>query len=164
MQKIDKDNIKIILVEPQLSENIGTAARAMLNFGLESLYLVSPKQNHLSLKAIRACAGANSVLENAKIYNSVEDAISNTSYVFACTVRKRDMVKPYCGPLELSNIFNSLKRKTNIGIMFGREKSGLTNEQVSYADMILQIPTNPKFSSLNLAQAVAIIALSLIHI
>ena len=158
MQKIDKNNIKIILVEPQLSENIGTAARAMLNFGLESLYLVAPKQNHLSLKAIRASAGANSVLESAKIYNSVEEAISNTSYVFACTVRKRDMVKPYCGPLELNNIFNSLKRKTNIGIMFGREKSGLTNEQVSFADMILQIPTNPKFSSLNLAQAVAIIA------
>ena len=158
MQKIDKNNIKIILVEPQLSENIGTAARAMLNFGLESLYIVTPKQNHLSLKAIRASAGANSVLENAKIYNSVEEAISNTSYVFACTVRKRDMVKPYCGPVELNNIFNSLKRKTNIGIMFGREKSGLTNEQVSFADMILQIPTNPKFSSLNLAQAVAIIA------
>jgi len=158
MQKIDKNNIKIILVEPQLSENIGTAARAMLNFGLESLYLVSPKQNHLSLKAIRACAGANSVLENAKIYNSVADAISNTSYVFACTVRKRDMVKPYCGPLELNNIFNTLKRKTNIGIMFGREKSGLTNQQVSLADMVLQIPTNPKFSSLNLAQAVAIIS------
>ena len=158
MQKIDKNNIKIILVEPQLSENIGTAARAMLNFGLESLYLVAPKQNHLSLKAIRASAGAKSVLENAKIYNNVEEAISNTSYAFACTVRKRDMVKPYCGPLELSNIFNTLKRKTNIAIMFGREKSGLTNEQVSFADMILQIPTNPKFSSLNLAQAVAIIA------
>ena len=68
------------------------------------------------------------------------------------------MLKTYCGPLELNNIFNMLKRKTNIGIMFGREKSGLTNEQVSFADMILQIPTNPKFSSLNLAQAVAIIA------
>ena len=158
MQKIDKKNIKIILVEPQLSENIGTAARAMLNFGLESLYIVAPKQNHLSLKSIRASAGANSVLENAKIYKDVEDAISNISYVFACTIRKRDMVKPYCGPLELNNIINSLKRKTNIGIMFGREKSGLTNEQVSFADMILQIPTNPKFSSLNLAQAVAIIA------
>ena len=110
MQKIDKNNIKIILVEPQLSENIGTAARAMLNFGLESLYIVAPKQNHLSLKAIRASAGANGVLENAKIYTNIEDAISTTSYVLACTVRKRDMVKPYCGPLELNNIFNSLKR------------------------------------------------------
>lgn len=158
MQKIDKDKIKIILVEPQLSENIGTAARAMLNFGLDSLSLVSPKQNHLSLKSIRASAGADFVLENAKIYQSVEEAISNTSYVFACTVRKRDMVKPYCGPIELVNIFNSLSKKSNVGIMFGREKSGLTNEQVSYADMILQIPTDPKFSSLNLAQAVAIIS------
>ena len=158
MQKIDKDKIKIILVEPQLSENIGTAARAMLNFGLVSLSLVSPKQNHLSLKSIRASAGADFVLENAKIYQSVEEAISNTSYVFACTVRKRDMVKPYCGPMELSNIFSNLSKKSNVGIMFGREKSGLTNEQVSYADMILQIPTNPNFSSLNLAQAVAIIS------
>ena len=158
MQKIDKDKIKIILVEPQLSENIGTAARAMLNFGLDSLSLVSPKQNHLSLKSIRASAGADFVLENAKIYQSVEEAISNTSYVFACTVRKRDMVKPYCGPMELNNIFSSLAKKSNVGIMFGREKSGLTNEQVSYADMILQIPTDPKFSSLNLAQAVAIIS------
>ena len=158
MQKIDKDKIKIILVEPQLSENIGTAARAMLNFGLDSLSLVSPKQNHLSLKSIRASAGADFVLENAKIYQSVEEAISNTSYVFACTVRKRDMVKPYCGPMELANIFSTLPKKSNVGIMFGREKSGLTNEQVSYADMILQIPTDPKFSSLNLAQAVAIIS------
>ena len=158
MQKIDKNKIKIILVEPQLSENIGTAARAMLNFGLNSLSLVSPKQNHLSLKSIRASAGADFVLKNAKIYQSVEEAISNTSYVFACTVRKRDMVKPYCGPIELVNIFNSLSKKSNVGIMFGREKSGLTNEQVSYADMILQIPTDPKFSSLNLAQAVAIIS------
>ena len=158
MQKIDKDKIKIILVEPQLSENIGTAARAMLNFGLDSLSLVSPKQNHLSLKSIRASAGADFVLENAKIYQSVEEAISNTSYVFACTVRKRDMVKPYCGPMELSKIFSTLSKKSNVGIMFGREKSGLTNEQVSYADMILQIPTDPKFSSLNLAQAVAIIS------
>ena len=158
MQKIDKNNIKIILVEPQLSENIGTVARAMLNFGLESLYIVSPKQNHLSVKAIRASAGANGVLENAKIYTNIEDAISTTSYVLACTVRKRDMVKPYCGPEELSNIFNILNRKSSVGIMFGREKSGLTNEHVSFADMILQIPTNPKFSSLNLAQAVAIIA------
>ena len=158
MQKIDKNRIKIILVEPQLSENIGTAARAMLNFGLNSLSLVSPKQNHLSLKSIRASAGADFVLKNAKIYQSVEEAISNTSYVFACTVRKRDMVKPYCGPMELENIFSSLSKKSNVGIMFGREKSGLTNEQVSYADMILHIPTDPKFSSLNLAQAVAIIS------
>ena len=97
-------------------------------------------------------------MENAKIYQSVEEAISNTSYVFACTVRKRDMVKPYCGPMELNNIFSTLSKKSNVGIMFGREKSGLTNEQVSYADMILQIPTDPKFSSLNLAQAVAIIS------
>ena len=120
--------------------------------------LISPKQNHLSLKSIRASAGADFVLENAKIYQSVEEAISNTSYVFACTVRKRDMVKPYCGPMELTNIFSTLSKKSNVGIMFGREKSGLTNEQVSYADMILQIPTDPKFSSLNLAQAVAIIS------
>ncbi len=158
MQKIDKNKIKIILVEPQLSENIGTSSRAMLNFGLKSLRLVSPKQNHLSLKSIRASAGASKVLENAKIFKNVEEAISDTSYVFACTVRKRDMVKPYCGPMELSNIFNSLPDNCNIGIMFGREKSGLTNQQVSLADMVLQIPTNPKFSSLNLAQAVAIIS------
>ena len=158
MQKIDKDKIKIILVEPQLSENIGTSARAMLNFGLESLSLVSPKQNHLSLRSVRASAGADFVLKNARTFQSVEEAISDTSYVFACTVRKRDMVKPYCGPAELKNILSSLPKKSNVGIMFGREKSGLTNEQISFADMILQIPTNPKFSSLNLAQAVAIIS------
>ena len=158
MQKIDKDKIKIILVEPQLSENIGTSARAMLNFGLESLSLVSPKQNHLSLRSVRASAGADFVLKNARTFQSVEEAISDTSYVFACTVRKRDMVKPYCGPAGLKNIFSSLPKKSNVGIMFGREKSGLTNEQISFADMILQIPTNPKFSSLNLAQAVAIIS------
>ena len=122
MQKIDKNKIKIILVEPQLSENIGTSSRAMLNFGLKSLRLVSPKQNHLSLKSIRASAGASKVLENAKIFKNVEEAISDTSYVFACTVRKRDMVKPYCGPMELSNIFNSLPDNCNIGYYVWKRK------------------------------------------
>ena len=158
MQKIEKNKIKIILVEPQLSENIGTSARAMLNFGLTKLYLVSPKQNHLSKKSLNASAGADTVLKKAKIFDSLEDALESVSYVFACTIRDRDMIKPFCGPIELSNIINSIDSKFNIGIMFGREKSGLTNNQVSYANTIVQIPTNQKFSSLNLAQAVAIIA------
>ena len=158
MQKIDKNKIKIILVEPQLSENIGTTARAMLNFDLNNLYLVSPKQNHLSLRSLKASAGADKILNETKIFNNLEDALSEISYVFACTVRKRDMIKPAYGPEGLINIINSLSSKSNIGILFGREKSGLTNEHISYADTIIQIPTNSKFSSLNLAQAVVIIA------
>ena len=158
MQKIEKNKIKIILVEPQLSENIGTSARAMLNFGLTNLYIISPKQNHLSKRSLSASAGADFVLKKAKIFECLEDALENISYVFACTVRNRDMIKPFCGPLELSNIINNIDNKFNIGIMFGREKSGLTNNQVSYANRIVQIPTNKKFSSLNLAQSVAIIA------
>jgi tRNA/rRNA methyltransferase len=158
MQKIDKSKIKIILVEPQLSENIGTTARAMLNFDLNNLYLVSPKQNHLSLRSLKASAGADKILNETKIFNNLEDALSEISYVFACTVRKRDMIKPAYGPEGLINIINSLSSKSNIGILFGREKSGLTNEHISYADTIIQIPTNSKFSSLNLAQAVVIIA------
>lgn len=158
MQKIDKSKIKIILVEPQLSENIGTTARAMLNFGLDNLYIISPKQNHLSLKSLKASAGADKILNKAKIFNNLEDALAEISYVFACTVRKRDMIKPSCGPEDLVNTINSLNNKSNIGILFGREKSGLTNEHISYSDTIIQIPTNSKFSSLNLAQAVVIIA------
>ena len=158
MQKIDKSKIKIILVEPQLSENIGTTARAMLNFNFDNLYLVSPKQNHLSLRSLKASAGADQVLSKARIFDNLEDALTEISYVFACTVRNRDMIKSACGPEELSNIINTIDNKSNVGILFGREKSGLTNEHVSYADKIIQIPTNSKFSSLNLAQAVVIIA------
>ena len=158
MKKINKDNIKVILAEPQLSENIGMTARAMLNFGLHQLYLINPKQDHLSKKSINASAGAEKVLRNAKVFNNLEDSISSLNHLFACTVRARDMIKPTCGPEELYNKINILDNKSNIGILFGREKSGLSNFQISFADTIVEIPTSPEFSSLNLAQAVIIIA------
>ena len=92
MKKINKDNIKIILAEPQLSENIGMTARAMLNFGLHQLYLINPKQDHLSKKSINASAGAERVLRKAKVFNNLEESISNLNHLFACTVRTRDMI------------------------------------------------------------------------
>ena len=158
MKKINKDNIKIILAEPQLSENIGMTARAMLNFGLHQLFLINPEQDHLSKKSISASAGAEKVLRNAKVFNNIEDSISSLNHLFACTVRTRDMIKPTCGPEDLYNKINILDNKSNIGILFGREKSGLSNFQISFADTIVEIPTSPEFSSLNLAQAVIIIA------
>ena len=97
-----KNNISIILVEPQLGENIGTTARAMLNFGFENLILVNPRDDWPNEYAIKAAAGANIVINNANIYKSLEDSLENFSYVFSTTIRPRDMVKPVFGLEEMS--------------------------------------------------------------
>ena len=157
-KKILKNNISIILVEPQLGENIGTTARAMLNFGFENLILVNPRDDWPNEYAIKAAAGAIKVIENARVFKNLEDALSEFNFAFSTTIRPRDMVKPVNGLEKMAEkSYEKLEMKQKIAFIFGREKSGLTNHQISLTDEIIEIPTNKDFSSLNLAQAVILV-------
>jgi len=157
-KKILKNNISIILVEPQLGENIGTTARAMLNFGFENLILVNPRDDWPNEYAIKAAAGAIKVIEKTRVFKNLEDAISEFNFAFSTTIRPRDMVKPVNGLEKMAEkSYKKLEMKQKIAFIFGREKSGLTNHQISLTDEIIEIPTNKNFSSLNLAQAVILV-------
>lgn len=157
-KKILKNNISIILVEPQLGENIGTTARAMLNFGFENLILVNPRDDWPNEYAIKAAAGAIKVIEKTRVFKNLEDAMSEFNFAFSTTIRPRDMVKPVNGLEKMAEkSYKKLEMKQKIAFIFGREKSGLTNHQISLTDEIIEIPTNKNFSSLNLAQAVILV-------
>ncbi len=148
----------IILVEPQLGENIGTAARAMLNCGLTELRLVRPRDGWPNAKAVAAASGADRVLEGARLFESVAEAIADLRHVYATTARNRYMVKriatPRAAALEMRRL---VAAGEGCGILFGRERSGLVNDDIALADTVLSVPLNPGFSSLNLAQAVLLV-------
>jgi len=146
----------IVLVRPQLGQNIGKAARAMLNFGLTEMRLVAPRDGWPNPDAGPAASGADVVLERAQVFATVEAAIADCSTVYASTVRRRDLVMPVVGPEEMaSNIAASPQRSA---ILFGPERSGLETEEVALAKAIVTVPINPEFASLNLAQAVILLA------
>jgi tRNA/rRNA methyltransferase len=148
----------IILVEPQLGENIGAVARAMLNCGLTDLRLVAPRDGWPSEPARAAAAGADVVIDGARVFETLEAAIADLRLVLATTARLRDMVKPILSPEEaVSRVVAAGARGEGAGILFGRERSGLTNDQVTLADAAVTFPLNPGFTSLNLAQAVLLI-------
>jgi len=148
----------IILVEPQLAENIGTTSRAMYNCGLTDLRLVNPRQDWLSPKALAASSGATNVLEAAQVHQSSEEAIADLEFVAATTARSRDNVKPVWTPHHAGGeLVARASANIKLGILYGREKSGLRNEDVSLADVIIEVPLNPAYSSLNLAQAVLVV-------
>jgi tRNA/rRNA methyltransferase len=142
------------MVKPQLAENVGTAARAMYNCGVTDLRLVQPREDHLTEKAIAASTGAEKVLRNAQLYESTEDAIADLNIVFATTARPRDMVKPVYHPKLAATKVLELPDGGRAGFLFGREKAGLENDDVALADAIVEVPLNPDYCSLNLAQAV----------
>jgi len=148
-----------VLVEPQLGENIGAAARAMLNFGLSGLRLVAPRDGWPNPAAAAMASGAAAVIDGAEVCDSVEQAIADCAYVLATTARPREMLLPVLDPAEAGA---QLKARTLRGercaVLFGRERAGLANEDVMRADAILSIPVNPAFASLNLAQAAVIVA------
>ncbi|MBR0552616.1 RNA methyltransferase [Stakelama marina] len=146
----------IVLVRPQLGENIGKAARAMLNFGLTELRLVSPRDGWPNPSAGPAASGADIVLEGAKVFDSVADATADCAHVFATTVRKRGVVKPVLTPEEAGKQIHAGPGKS--AILFGPERSGLETDDVALARTIITVPINPEFSSLNLAQAVILVA------
>jgi tRNA/rRNA methyltransferase len=145
----------IILVKPQLGENIGFAARAMANFGLTDLRLVAPRDGWPSDKARAAAAGAAFVVDQATVYPSVADAIGELNFVLAATARPREMVKTVLSPESAADELRRRgKRAERTGILFGPERSGLDNDTIALADAILTAPVNPEFASLSLPQAV----------
>lgn len=148
----------VILVRPQLSENIGTAARAMLNAGLSDMRLVAPRPNWLNDKAVAASSGADAVLHGARVFDSTAAAIADLRRVWATTGRNRYMVKPVHTPRQAAAAMRAAGAAGDrCGVLFGPERTGLENDDVSLADTVLFVPLNPAFSSLNLAQAVLLV-------
>ncbi|MDT0575097.1 RNA methyltransferase [Croceicoccus sp. F390] len=145
----------IVLVRPQLGENIGKAARAMLNFGLTQLRLVAPRDGWPNPAAGPAAAGADMVLERAAVFNSVAEAVADCNHVHATTVRKRGISKPVLDPVGAAMRIHQDKGRH--AILFGPERSGLETDDVALARTIITIPINPQFGSLNLAQAVILL-------
>jgi tRNA/rRNA methyltransferase len=145
-----------VLVRPQLGENIGKAARAMLNFGLTEMRIVAPRDGWPNPSAGPAAAGADVVLDKAEIFDTTADALADCTYVYASTVRKRGMTKEVVTPEQAA--MEIAVHPGRSAIMFGREASGLESEDVALARKILTVPINPEFGSLNLAQAVILCA------
>lgn len=146
----------VVLVRPQLGQNIGKAARAMLNFGLTEMRLVTPRDGWPNPEAGPAASGADSVLERAKVFPTTAEAVADCNLVYASTVRRRDLVMPVVGPEEMASAVRSSEGRS--AILFGPERSGLETEDVALASAIVTVPINPDFGSLNLAQAVILLA------
>jgi tRNA/rRNA methyltransferase len=153
------DGPAVILVEPQLGENIGTAARAMANFGLGDLRIVKPRDGWPNENARRAASGADHVFDRIRLFATVEEAVADLGYLVATTARVRELAKPVRGPASAAEIMRGhMQSGTRTGILFGRERIGLKNEEISLADEIVTLPIDPRFASLNIAQAVLILA------
>ena len=146
----------IVLVRPQLGENIGKAARAMLNFGLTEMRLVSPRDGWPNPSAGPAAAGADVVLERASVHETLAEAVTDCAHVYATTVRKRGVTKPVVTPEEAAREIHAQPGRS--AYVFGPERSGLETDDVALARAILTVPINPEFGSLNLAQAVILCA------
>jgi len=148
----------IILVAPQLGENIGAVARAMHNFGLYDLRLVRPRDGWPNARAVAMAAGATPVLDGVRVFQTTEDVVAGLHHLYATTVRGRDMAKPTATPRRAVADMRAAQAKgARVGILFGGERAGLANDDVVLADAIIHIPVNATFGSLNLAMAVAVI-------
>ena len=149
----------IILVEPQLGENIGMVARAMANFGLSELRLVNPRDGWPSEKARAVASKADHVIDRVNVFETLGEAIADLNRILATTARQRDMLKPVLAPDEAATtIRQRLDKGDKVGILFGRERWGLENDEVAIADEIITFPVNPAFASLNIAQAVLLMS------
>lgn len=149
----------IILVEPQLGENIGMVARAMANFGLSELRLVNPRDGWPSEKARAVASKADHVIDGVKVFDTLEEAIADLNRLLATTARQRDMLKPVLAPDIAAQVVKSrMEVNEKVGILFGRERWGLENDEVALADEIITFPVNPAFASLNIAQAVLLMS------
>jgi len=149
----------VILVEPQLGDNIGAAARAMANFGLSRLRLIKPRDGWPNPRAWVAASGADRVLDQAELFDTLEAAVADLTFVLATTARAHDQAKPVVSPEAAAQLMAPrIAAGEAVGVMFGRERYGLENHEVGLADRIVTLPVNPAFASLNLAQAVLIVA------
>jgi len=151
-----RNKFGFILVKPQLGENIGASARALKNFGFSKLSIVQPRDGWPNIKAKVTSVGAYKIIKKAKIFNNTLDAIKNFDLIFSTTARKRDINKKH---ISLNQFLDLLIKKKNlkIGIMFGAESSGLSNEDLSYSNYVIQIPTQKNFSSINLSHSLILI-------
>ncbi|MDR6265515.1 RNA methyltransferase [Roseobacter sp. N2S] len=149
----------VVLVQPQMGENIGAAARAMWNFGLERMRLVNPRDGWPNQKAVTMSSGAARVIDAVQVMDTTEQAISDLHYVFATTARGRDLTKPVVTPERAMEQARAMVAKgQKVGILFGPERSGLENPDIARANAIISVPVNPAFASLNLAQCVLLLA------
>ncbi|MBI2257001.1 MAG: RNA methyltransferase [Proteobacteria bacterium] len=148
----------IILISPQMGENIGTAARAMLNCGLTDLRLVGPRDGWPNVKAERAAVGAFEMMDAVRVFETTEEAVADLTYIYATSARDRKMVKPVVtARFAAGEAREKIAAGGKIGFMFGAERMGLVNDDVALADALLTVPLNPDFTSLNLAQAVLLV-------
>ncbi|MDW3097004.1 MAG: RNA methyltransferase [Alphaproteobacteria bacterium] len=148
----------VILVAPQLGENVGTAARAMLNFGLTDLRLVRPRDGWPNAYAVKASSGAFDQIRTVRLFDRTEDAIADLDRVYATTARRRDLIKPTVTPQTAMSEARGIEESgARVGVLFGGERSGLNNDDVTLAHSILTVPVNPSFASINLAQAVLLL-------
>lgn len=151
--------LSIILVRPQLQENIGASARAMANFSLTDITLVSPRDSMIDEKAYAMSSGATKILDDAKIVSNVSDAVKDLNFLCATTARKRGINKPaYMLSDAISMIIEKQEQGQKCGILFGPERTGLENDDMILADALIHVPVNEKFSSLNISQCVLLIA------
>jgi len=146
-------NIYFILVRPQMGENIGSVARAIKNFNIRYLRIVNPRCNWPNQKALATSVGAKDILKSAKIFDSVEKSIGDLDIIFASSSRIRKVNKRV---ISVSNLKEKIKKGIKIGILFGPEASGLSNDEISCANYLVKIPSNKKFSSLNLSHSAII--------
>ena len=152
------NNIYFILVRPQMGENIGSVARAVKNFNIKYLRLVSPRCSWPNQKALATSVGAKDILKSTKIYDSVKKSIEDLDIIFASSSRIRKVNKKI---ISISNIKKKINESSKIGILFGPEASGLSNDEISCANYLVKIPTNKKFSSLNLSHSAIIFCFEL---
>jgi tRNA/rRNA methyltransferase len=158
-----KNKFGFILIKPQLGENIGACARSMKNFGFTKLHVVSPKILFPNHKAKATSVGAFDIINKAKVFEETEKAISDFDLIVSLSARRRDINKKH---ISLNDFINLIKKRkhSNFGLMFGPEASGLSNKDLSYSNYILQIPTSPKFKSLNLSHSLTIVCYEIFKI
>ena len=158
-----KNKFGFILIKPQLGENIGACARSMKNFGFTKLHVVSPKILFPNHKAKATSVGAFDIINKAKVFKETEKAISDFDLIVSLSARRRDINKKH---ISLNDFINLIKKRkhSNFGLMFGPEASGLSNKDLSYSNYILQIPTSPKFKSLNLSHSLTIVCYEIFKI
>ena len=148
-----------VLTRPQMGENIGAAARAMWNFGLDRMRITSPRDGWPNPAAVATASGASRVLDHVRVFDSTADALGDMDYVFATTARSRDLTKPVMTPERAMEHARAMtKAGKQVGIMFGPERAGLENVDIAQANALISVPVNPGFASLNLAQCVLLVA------
>jgi len=158
LEGVERPGPAIILVEPQLGDNIGAAARAMLNCGLMDMRLVRPRDGWPNPRAEAMASGAVAVLDRARVYDSTAEAVAELDLVLATTARERDLSRIVLTPRAAAERVNGhIVKGGKAGILFGPERAGLVNDDVILADAVINVPLNPAFSSLNLAQAVLLV-------